>query len=934
MVQSWRMWRQAIASGMGTIFLVSMSASNAVMAQSEGGGSTAPAQSTSPPAPTQTPSPPPEANPPGPATTSTPSSSPAPATQAQPGVQLPEVEVIQGGTKPEAKPTKEAKVPKKAAASASSQTPPAARPAAKAATAVQVTGPTTAPTVQAPSAIQTPSAFEYATSVSPPSDDVKMSPLGDEIPIGKVPSGVSTVSSSEIARTRSDYAADVLAAYVPGVIVSDYQGNGFQTNVDYRGFNSSPVDGVPQGLAVYQNGVRINEAFGDTVNYDFITPIAINSMTVMSGNPVFGLNAIGGSISIDMKDGFKYQGFEADTRFGSYGRVQGSIQDGMQFGNWATYIAMDAIRDEGFRQQGTSDIRRLYADLGVKGDGSEFHLNFTGADSTVGVAAASPVELLDEGWGKVFTTPQSTTNEMEMVSLNGNVQATDTLQISGVSYYRHFNQQHIDGNISNATPCAINPPGPSATGACLDNLDGRSILLQNTAGNLITLSGDAGIGEIDRTSVDANSFGGSLQGVDKSTLFDHRNQFLLGGSIDHGEVSFSSSAQLGVIQPSFLVQGGGPFVGPIGEICTLQDDGSCTPTGGTDLSDIRPVSISTRNTYYGLYFLDTFDATDQLTLTAGGRFNVANIQIHDETGLAPNLNSDNTYYHFNPVAGATYKVFDGLSLYGSFSEANRAPVAAELACADPDNPCLLPSFLTSDPPLKQVVSYTWEAGLKGGSTDVLSHQKMTWSVGFFHTLNTDDIINVASSIIGRSSFANAGDTLRQGVEAQINYWSGPLFAYANYNFVDATFRNNLTLSSPFNPFADAEGKIFVHPGDRLPGVPAHKFKAGVDYALTPRWRLGGDLIAASDQIFFGDESNQNAPLGGYAKVNFHTSYNVTDHIQIYGLVDNAFNAHYGVFGTFFDVGDANESAGTSFTDPRTIVPAAPITAYGGLKVTF
>ncbi len=213
-----------------------------------------------------------------------------------------------------------------------------------------------------------------------------MSPIGgSEIPIAKVPGAVGTVSASEIARTGSAYVGDALAAYVPGVVLSDVQGNVFQTNVDYRGFSSSPVDGVPQGLAVYQNGVRINESFGDTVNYDFLPSSAINGITVMSGNPVFGLNAIGGSISIDMKDGFNYQGFESDARFGSFGRAQGAIQDGMRFGNWATYIALEDIHDDGYRQFGTSDIRRMYADLGVRGIGSEFHVNFTGADNTVGV---------------------------------------------------------------------------------------------------------------------------------------------------------------------------------------------------------------------------------------------------------------------------------------------------------------------------------------------------------------------------------------------------------------------------------------------------------------------------------------------------------------------------------------------------------------------
>ena len=425
-----------------------------------------------------------------------PTASPPAGTEApSSGTKLPEVQVIQEQQKATPKPVKQASKPKKAPATAAAAPPPSGAPEAAAANA---------------------SSTEALQYVPPASDAVMMSPVsGSEIPIAKVPGGVSTISASEIARTHSDYVGNALAAYVPGVILSDVQGNVFQTNVDYRGFNSSPVDGVPQGLAVYQNGVRINEAFGDTVNYDFLPTAAINGITVMSGNPVFGLNAIGGSISIDMKDGFNYRGFESDARFGSFGRAQGSIQDGMRFGNWATYIALEDIHDDGYRDFGTANIRRMYADLGVRGDGSEFHVNFTGADNEVGVAAASPVELLDQGWGNVFSTPQSTTNQMEMVSLNGKVRASDTLEFSGVSYYRHFNQQHIDGNLSNGTPCPILPGG--ALGACFGNLDGNEILLQDTNGNPIILPpGTDSLGEIDRTSVDSNSFGGSIQAVDKS----------------------------------------------------------------------------------------------------------------------------------------------------------------------------------------------------------------------------------------------------------------------------------------------------------------------------------------------------------------------------------------------------------------------------------
>jgi outer membrane receptor protein involved in Fe transport len=99
----------------------------------------------------------------------------------------------------------------------------------------------------------------------------------------------------------------------------------------------------------------------------------------------------------------------------------------------------------------------------------------------------------------------------------------------------------------------------------------------------------------------------------------------------------------------------------------------------------------------------------------------------------------------------------------------------------------------------------------------------------------------------------------------------------------------------------------------------------------------------SDQVFFGDEGNDNPPLDGYAKVDIRTSYNITENVQIYGLIDNLFDSRYGIFGAFFNVEAANRAAsadpelGDDFFDednPRSITPAPPITFYGGLKVKY
>src|SRR4029077_5611665 len=112
-------------------------------------------------------------------------------------------------------------------------------------------------------------------------------------------------------------------------------------NLEFRGFVASPVSGTPQGLAVYQNGVRVNEAFGDTVNWDLIPTSAIKSIAVVTNNPAYGLNALGGAVSVQMKDGFSYHGAEIDTMAGSFGRIQASGQWGKQAGDWAVYGALE-----------------------------------------------------------------------------------------------------------------------------------------------------------------------------------------------------------------------------------------------------------------------------------------------------------------------------------------------------------------------------------------------------------------------------------------------------------------------------------------------------------------------------------------------------------------------------------------------------------------
>ena len=228
--------------------------------------------------------------------------------------------------------------------------------------------------------------------------------------------------------------------------------------------------------------------------------------------------------------------------------------------------------------------------------------------------------------------------------------------------------------------------------------------------------------------------GASLQAVNNGTLFDHGNNFLVGGSIDRSVGNFNADSTLGFINPDLTVTNN-PFIPGSGDIIhTL---------GGFGYA---PVSTDTRSIYYGLYALNTFDIDERLSATAGARLNIASIGISDTIGTSPDLNGNETFTHFNPVTGFTYKLTPSLTGYFGYSQSNRAPTPLELSCSNPANPCLLENFLVSDPPLKQVVAMTYEAGLRQSLP--LYGGKLDWKAALFRTNSTDDIINVASVIAG------------------------------------------------------------------------------------------------------------------------------------------------------------------------------------------
>lgn len=252
------------------------------------------------------------------------------------------------------------------------------------------------------------------------------------------------------------------------------------------------------------------------------------------------------------------------------------------------------------------------------------------------------------------------------------------------------------------------------------------------------------------------------------------------------------------------------------------DRGFAGPGRIIDQSDgsIAPVSIKGRNAYLGLYISDTLDLTDALS---------------------------------------------------------RAPSPAELSCADPAAPCSLTNFFVGDPPLKQVVAHTFEAGGMG-TAELEGDQHLSWQASLYRTDVSDDIELVASSVIGRGYFRNIAAALRQGLEASMRYDAEHFSATLGYSYTDATYLTGFALNSPENPKAGEDGLIFVRSGDHLPNIPTNVVKGVVSYTddgLT----LSLAARAASGQYLEGDEANLNARTSSYFVIGAATRYRLTPHLD-------------------------------------------------------
>jgi outer membrane receptor protein involved in Fe transport len=738
---------------------------------------------------------------------------------------------------------------------------------------------------------------------------VGVTPLqGSGVEKDKIPTNVQTVSSEQLDKAQTISLADYINRYLGSVHVNEAQNNPLQPDIYYRGFVASPLMGMPQGLSTYINGVRFNEPFGDSVNWDLIPQNAIDTMALFPGsNPVYGLNTLGGAISVKTKTGFSAPKHQFEAYGGSWDRQSEELTSGWNNGTWGYFLDIHHFKDAGWRNFSPSKADQVLGTLSWRGDKGSLDLTLAGNDNKMRGNGPAPVQLLEQDLKAVFTHPDQTVTRMFFSELAGKYQLSNDVEFSGNAYFRQNRMKSFNGDNSDYYPCADGSGYLCAQGEATPVLD------TNLHPIVARPQLEGASNNINQTNM--RSRGGTLQTAFAQDLFKHQNNLIVGANYDYNEVHYSADTELASLTST-----------------------RGTTSSGVYIDDFK-VRLHTNTSTVGVFLTDSFSITDALTATIAGRYNYIHINMTDEyiNDPANTLNGSHTYQRLNPSGGLTYKILDNLTVYGNYSESARVPSPMELSCADPNAPCKLPNAFLADPHLEQVVAKTYEGGFRGNLDQLLRKGDLTWNLGYFHTTNSNDIIfNRNGDSISEGYFSNVGKTRRYGVEAgtTINY--PHLFSQiddwhlsTNYTYLNAQFLTGYKTQDPLDQ-ANPAGKL-VEKGDRLPGIPEHMFKASLSVDLWRKLSLGFSGLYSGDRYLRGDEANNQAKLSGYWLFNATAEYKVTKNFSIFGKLDNIFDKRYGTFGVY---GNATEVLGDQYNNGRFVSPGSPRAGWIGIRLSI
>jgi iron complex outermembrane receptor protein len=751
-----------------------------------------------------------------------------------------------------------------------------------------------------------------------------IAPYGTGLDSSLVPANVQSATAEEIERAQTLDLSDFLNRNLGSVSINHAQNNPLQPDVNFRGFTASPLLGLSPGLTVYENGVRINEPFGDTINWDVIPLSAVSSLQMFAGtNPLFGLNTLGGALSMKMKTGFDYERTAGEAYGGSFERRGGTLQSGGNNGRWGYYANVDYFEEDGWRDFSRSEALRFYGSVSMRTLDSGIDVSYTFADTSLRGNGAAPVELLAIDRRQVFTHPDITENKLSQIIAEGTHRLSERVELGANVFYRNLDTDTFNGDGTIFEECVIGGREFLVEESFADlNADGEC---DADAGDAITpvvdLTGSFIEAELDEQELNAinnigrrsqENYGASLQLDLQSGLAGRDNQLLIGVAFNQGRSTFHSML----------------------EVAQLLEDRSTSRTGIFAEEFLTNVNSDTRSA--SAYFANTLRLSSRAALTLAGRFNDTRVELKDRSGQTPELNGKHDFSRFNPAIGLTFQVTPGSIFYASYGESARAPTPVELACASEDAPCNLPNAFLADPPLDQVVAKSFEIGTRGQAGNGLR-----WHIGAFHTVNHDDILfqTVGGPQANVGFFDNVSDTRRAGIELALSQHIDRFSWLLQYSFIDAAFQDAFIVNSPNHPLLQeapdderivGEGKLQVSSGSRIPGIPQHQANLRFDYDFNDRLSVGADVVMRSGVYLRGDEINALGRTDGYSVLNLRAQYRLGRQFTLFARIENVLDEEYETFGLLGEPDEVFED----FEDVRFLGAGPPFGAWLGFKVTL
>ncbi len=651
-----------------------------------------------------------------------------------------------------------------------------------------------------------------------------------------VPANVQLVHDEDLRRQPGANLADYLERNATSVSVNAAQGNPFQPDVSFRGFTASPLLGLPQGLSVFQDGVRVNEPFGDVVNWDLIPQSAIASMQLLPGSqPGFGLNTLGGALSVQTKSGLSHPGGSVQTQMGSFGRRTLEFEYGASDAEWNYFFTANRFQDRGWAEHNPSLVQQFFGKLGYVTEQTSVDVTLTLADNALNGTQTLPQSLTYD-LRQAYTFPDRNANRLGFLAVKASQFVDDHFFLDGNLYLRRYRNQNTSSNVNG-------------------NYDGVTDTVQATN---------------DQSLIAQNSYGAGLQVTYLGEIAGKKQQLVAGVSVDLGAARFTQQEQLATFTSSRDTVGSGTY----GVLTDADAD----------------------NRYYGFYANDTVTLDERWSLTLSGRYNRAHIGISDRTALAPGLNGQHDFSRFNPALGINFNPRASLTAYASYNQGMRAPTPIELTCANPQAPCKLPNNFLSDPSLKRVIATTFEAGLRGKQGGSLNWSAALYRTQLQNDIQFISSLGAGSNT---GYFQNVGAALRQGLELGLSDLWGPVRTSFRYGYVDARYQSTFTINSPVNSSADALGNILVRPGNIVPGIPRQTLKFRLDYDLPKRGSVGMAFNGSASQIARGNENGQsdNGRVAGFAVMNLDARWQLAPDVEIFAAVCNLFDRRYTNFAT-------------------------------------